>query len=95
MVTISEIDGRTIDLACYIIENNATIRIAADHFGIGKSTAHSDLSERLPRINPALYSELRVVLNRNYADRQVRGGQAIRRSLRAKRHAGMDDVPCN
>ena len=36
-VSISSIEDRTIELACYIIENKATIRTAADCIGISKS----------------------------------------------------------
>ena len=35
-VSISSIEDRTIELACYIIENKATIRTAADCIGISK-----------------------------------------------------------
>ena len=38
---------RARELAVYIIENRATIRQAAKHFGLSKSTVHKDLSERL------------------------------------------------
>ena len=33
-------------LALYIIENRATVRTAAQKFGISKSTVHKDLAER-------------------------------------------------
>ena len=36
---------RARELAVYIIENRATIRQAAKHFGLSKSTVHKDLSE--------------------------------------------------
>ena len=41
---------RARELAVYIIENRATIRQAAKHFGLSKSTVHKDLSERLPAV---------------------------------------------
>ena len=34
------IEERAIDIANYIIENNATVRQAAKQFGISKSTVH-------------------------------------------------------
>ena len=40
---------RARELAVYIIENRATIRQAAKHFGLSKSTVHKDLSERRER----------------------------------------------
>ena len=39
---------RARELAVYIIETRTTIRQAAKHFGLSKSTVHKDLSERLP-----------------------------------------------
>ena len=34
------IEERATEIAEYIIENNATVRQAAKHFGISKSTVH-------------------------------------------------------
>ena len=42
------IEERACQLAVYMIENNATVRAAANHFGISKSTVHKDLQQRLP-----------------------------------------------
>ena len=36
------IEKRAIDIANYIIEYNSTVRQAAKHFGISKSTVHVD-----------------------------------------------------
>ena len=49
------IEQRACELAVYIIETHATVRAAARHFGVSKSTVHKDLSERLPHWNRALY----------------------------------------
>ena len=35
------IEKRTIELANYIIENKCTVRAAAKHFNISKSTVHT------------------------------------------------------
>ena len=43
------IEERAIDIANYIIENNATVRQSAKQFGISKSTVHKDVAERLCR----------------------------------------------
>ena len=50
----TNIEERACDLAVYIIENKTTVRKAAKHFGISKSTVHKDLTERLRTVNPAL-----------------------------------------
>lgn len=60
---------RARELAVYIIENRATIRQAAKHFGLSKSTVHKDLSERLPLANRALYLSVREILDQNRAER--------------------------
>ena len=38
------IEERVLELANYIIENKATVRVAAKHFNISKSTVHTVLS---------------------------------------------------
>lgn len=69
---------RPICLAEYILENNCTVRAAAAWFGISKSTVHKDITERLRKINPALYSDVKLVLDKNKAERHLRGGEATR-----------------
>ncbi len=78
----SSIEERACDLAAYIIDNRATVRAAAAKFGVSKSTVHKDLTERLPRINPALYQQVRVLLDLNKAERHIRGGLATRRKYK-------------
>ena len=72
------IEERACKLAVYIIENNATVRTAAKQFGISKSTVHKDLSQRLPQCNRALYRQVRQVLDKNKAQRHIRGGMATK-----------------
>jgi putative DeoR family transcriptional regulator (stage III sporulation protein D) len=72
------IEERAIDIANYIIENNATVRQTAKQFGISKSTVHKDVTERLMQINPALAKEARKVLDVNKQERHIRGGLATR-----------------
>lgn len=78
----TNIEQRACDLAVFIIENKATVRTAAKHFGISKSTVHKDLTERLPRLNPSLYKQVRQLLDINKAERHLRGGLATRRKYR-------------
>lgn len=72
------IEKRAIELAQYIIDNNATVRKTAKVFNISKSTVHKDVHERLERINPELYREAQAVLELNKAERHIRGGMATR-----------------
>ena len=69
-------------LALYIIENRATVRTAAQKFGISKSTVHKDISERLPQFNRSLYLQVKEVLDVNKAQRHIRGGIATRKKYR-------------
>lgn len=78
----TNIEERACDLAEYIIENKATVRAAAKQFNISKSTVHKDLTERLRTVNPALYSEVRQVLDLNKAERHIRGGMATKRKYK-------------
>ena len=78
----TNIEERACRLADYIIENRATVRAAAAVFGISKSTVHKDLTERLPKLRPALYRAVRSQLDRNKAERHIRGGLATRRKYK-------------
>lgn len=72
------IEDRAISLANYILEENATVRSAAKKFGVSKSTVHKDITERLKKINPALYNDIRKILDKNKSERHIRGGIATR-----------------
>lgn len=76
------IEERACELAVYIIETGATVRAAARHFGISKSTVHKDLQHRLPQYNKLLYEQARKVLDNNKAQRHIRGGMATRRKYK-------------
>jgi len=79
---INTIEERAQNLAVYMIETGATVRAAAQHFGISKSTVHKDLQQRLPQYNKLLYQQVRQVLNTNKAQRHIRGGIATRRKYK-------------
>ena len=72
---------RARELAVYIIETRTTIRQAAKHFGLSKSTVHKDLAER-PAANHALYAAVREILDENKAERHIRGGLATRKKYK-------------
>lgn len=78
------IEQRACELAVYIIEHQSTVRAAAKHFGISKSTVHKDISERLPHCNRALYIQVKAILDRNKAERHIRGGLATRKKYRGE-----------
>ena len=74
----TSIEERAVSLARYIIDSKDTVRGTAKKFGISKSTVHKDLSQRLERINRALYVDVRKVLDENKAERHIRGGMATK-----------------
>jgi putative DeoR family transcriptional regulator (stage III sporulation protein D) len=76
------IEERACALAVYMIETGATVRTAAKHFGISKSTVHKDLSQRLPQYNQGLYQQVRQVLELNKQERHIRGGMATRKKYK-------------
>ena len=78
------IEERTIEVANYIIENKCTVRAAAKHFNISKSTVHKDVADRLMIINKKLWSQVRPILETNKAERHIRGGMATKLKYSSK-----------
>ena len=72
-------------LAAYIIENNATVRSAAKEFSLSKSSVHKDVTERLLKIDPLLAVKVKRVLDKNKAERHIRGGIATREKYLSKK----------
>lgn len=69
---------RAIIIGRHIVETGDTVRAAAEKFGVSKSTVHKDVSCRLEYINPALWREVKTVLEKNKSERHLRGGEATR-----------------
>ncbi len=80
----ANIEERACELARYVIENNATVRSAASRFSVSKSTVHKDLSERLEPVDRELYLRVKSVLEKNKAERHIRGGIATRKKYRGE-----------
>ena len=76
------LEQRACQLAVYMIETGATVRRAAKEFHISKSTVHKDLQQRLRKTNPALYTQVRMVLDTNKMERHIRGGMATRKKYK-------------
>ena len=76
------IQERCIRIGQYIADTGETVRGAARHFGVSKSSVHKDMDERLPRINQTLYRQVRCVLSYNKSVRHLRGGEATRQKYR-------------
>lgn len=69
----------------YVIETGATVRSAAQHFGMSKSTVHKDLSQKLKQLNPSLYNCVKEVLDLNKSERHIRGGEATKQKYLRKK----------
>ena len=82
MILKDYIEERVLNIGEFIVSNNATVRQAAKEFGVSKSTVHKDLTERLRRIDPVLFEQVRVVLEQNKAERHIRGGLATKRKYK-------------
>ena len=72
------IEERVLEVAAYVLETGSTVRNAANHFKISKSTIHKDLVDRLLEIKPILAEDVKHVLDNNKAERHIRGGLATR-----------------
>jgi putative DeoR family transcriptional regulator (stage III sporulation protein D) len=77
------IEERVLEVANYIIDSKATIRKTAKVFGVSKSTIHKDMTERLPKINPNVAREAKLILDLNKAERHIRGGKATKMKYKA------------
>lgn len=73
---------RAVILGEYIVETGATVRACAKVFGISKSTVHKDVTEKLRKQSPHIYSAVREVFEKNKEERHIRGGEATRRKYK-------------
>jgi putative DeoR family transcriptional regulator (stage III sporulation protein D) len=73
-----DIFDRVLEEGYYIAHTGATVRKTAEVFHFSKSTVHKDVTDRLYRIDKALYEKVKTVLEINLKERHVRGGEATR-----------------
>lgn len=66
-------------LGLYMVMNQCTVRQAAVAKGLPKSTVHKDVTKNLKVWNYNLYVEVRKLLDKNKAERHIRGGEATKR----------------
>ena len=69
---------RAIKSAEYIVSHKCTVREAAKMLGISKSTVHKDVTEKLFHYDSELFEEVKSILEKNKAERHLRGGMATR-----------------
>lgn len=69
---------RVLMLANHILSTHDTIRKTAKVYGFSKSTVHNDISKKLFKIDRVLYLKIHQILNTNFAQKHIRGGEATR-----------------
>lgn len=79
------IEKRAVEIAYYILDTKETVRSAAKVFKVSKSTVHKDLTERLEKINSELSKKVTSVLQKNKAERHIRGGNATHLKYKGKK----------
>ena len=72
-----KIRRRAIKVGEVYISKDTTVRELAKEFGVSKSTVHKDLA-RLEKIKPSLHNEVKVVANKNFTEKSIRGGLATK-----------------
>lgn len=80
----SYIKERTLQVAGHIFETKDTIRRTAKIFNLSKSTVHNDISKRLKKIDEKLFFEVQKVLDENFSQKHLRGGEATRKKYLKK-----------
>lgn len=78
--------ARIIDIAYYIKSSNKTIREAAKHFGVSKSTVSKDCNERLCYLNKSLFRQVNEILQQHWDERGIRGGMATKQKSLLRRN---------
>lgn len=74
--------ARAVELGKYIVQTQCTVRDAAKQYGMGKSTVHKDVTERLPLIDRELAEKVRRILDYNLSVRHLRGGEATKQKCK-------------
>ena len=73
---------RIFEEAKFILDTGATVRVCAKKAGVGKTTVHKDMRERLPQIDAETARRVGEILDKNRSERHLRGGEATRRKFR-------------
>ncbi len=76
------ITERVTDIANSLLENQCTVREVADIYCVSKSTAHKDLNKRLKEIDGELFEKVAEILQQNWDERYLRGGEATKRKYK-------------
>lgn len=83
-----DIAARVEEAARFILASGATVRECARHMGVGKTTIHKDMRSRLRILNPGMADDVGAVLDKNRAERHLRGGMATREKYLGNKAGG-------
>ncbi len=75
---------RVYNMAEKFVSEKKTVREVATDFGVSKSTAHKDLTERLSQLNDKLYETVDNLLQYNKSVRHIRGGISTKNKFSIK-----------
>lgn len=93
-MTFVDIEKRAFELANYVLENKTTIRNTAKNFSMAKSTVHYDLSTRLKKIDYTLYLQVAKLLQYNFNEKHLRGGQATKNKYKKQQKTSVFSNKC-
>ena len=79
------IQARTLQCANYMLQNNSTVRKTAQKYNLAKSTLHSDIHKYLPYIDADIYKRVCKLLEINYKEKHIRGGQSTKQKYLNKK----------
>lgn len=80
---------RVITVANHIFDTHDTIRKTAKIYGYSKSTIHNDVSVKLKAIDRNLYEKTKIVLDENFAEKHIRGGEATKKKFLEQEEASL------
>jgi len=55
-----------------------SVIFVAGVYGVGKSTVHNEVSNKLQSINKRLYKKVQKILAKNFKEKHIRGGESTR-----------------
>lgn len=73
------------NVACFIMDNNLTIRKTASIYNMPKSTLHYNVTKKLININYNLYVKLHKFLQNNFNEKHIRGGLATKNKYKKEK----------
>jgi len=69
---------KIVEMAKFMLNNKSTIRATAKMYGIPKSTLHNYIHSYLPFLDKNLYKNLQELLDENFNQKHIRGGEATK-----------------